>query len=264
MNSLQITKICKILGELLTGQEITIMFANLGINCELPDIDTKWKRIYNGVANECNKNNSYDPMIKIIEYIMSPSLFVERQNDFTDALDSLNTLLSFIGLKLLPTGKVIKVTPATTLDEATEVVSRLKADLHRFSIHPQILAFCRPEIISENLFHLIFESCKCLLAELRSISGLDLDGSTLVNRCFEGSSPIIVMNKFQTDDEKSDHNGLRSLLNAIVYLYRNPKAHTPKYLSNDTYQSTIEALIIISRARYALEKCVRNYTHKIN
>lgn len=116
MNSLQITKICKILGELLTGQEITIMFANLGINCELPDIDTKWKRIYNGVANECNKNNSYDPMIKIIEYIMSPSLFVERQNDFTDALDSLNTLLSFIGLKLLPTGKVIKVTPATTLD----------------------------------------------------------------------------------------------------------------------------------------------------
>lgn len=83
------------------------------------------------------------------------------------------------------------------------------------------------------------------LEELRNLSDLTTDGNTLVNQCFDGNNPLIVMNKLSTDDEKSEHKGLQTLLNAIVYLYRNPKAHHLKYFCDDTYQSTLEALIII-------------------
>lgn len=137
-------------------------------------------------------------------------------------------------------------------------VSKLKNDLQKFNIHPQILAFCRPEIINEDLFHLVFEASKCLLEELRQLSGLSTDGNTLVNQCFNGNNPLIVINRLVTADEKSEHKGLQSLLNAVVYLYRNPKAHHLKHFNAETYQSTLEALVIISRARYALEHCFRN------
>ena len=98
------------------------------------------------------------------------------------------------------------------------------------------------------------------MEELRNLSGLNVDGNTLVNQCFDGKNPLIVMNRLSNSDEWSEHKGLQSLLNAIVYLYRNPKAHQLKYFSSETYQSTLEAMVIISRARYALEKCVRNNT----
>lgn len=258
MTGNQLHEICKVLGEATTHAEISHMLATLNLVYPLTD-ETRWARIYNAIVKNQDKIQPKTALIQIIEWIMSPSLYVDKQDDFIKTVDNLNKRLSFIGLKLLPTGKVINSDHiATTLEEANQTVSQLKSDLHKFKIHPQILAFCRPEIVSQNLFHLIFEASKCLLDNLRSISGLQYDGNTLVNRCFDGKNPLVVMNKLSTENERSEHKGLQSLLNAIVYLYRNPKAHYPKYFSDDTYQSTLAALILISQARYALERCFRN------
>lgn len=256
MNELQLKEISQILSELITGSEITIMLEALNLDQNLSVNETKWKRIYNAIA----LSRTYESMIKIIEYIMTPSRFTETQNNFAKILQSLNLKLAFLGFQLLPTGKVVKRQSVKTLDEATQLVSQLKADLEKFNIHPQILLYCRPEIISENLFHLVLESSKCVLNELKVISGLEVDGNTLINQCFDGKNPLVIMNTLTTETEWSEHKGLKSMLNTIVYLYRNPKAHIPKYLSQDTYQSTLEALIVISRCRYALEKCFRNNT----
>lgn len=260
MTENQLRPICEILGTLTSGYKITTMLSSLNFPCELDECDTKWKRLYNAIAINKNKTHSNIALIKIIEWIMSPSLYIDQQETFNEAKDNLNKRLSFIGLELFPNGKLQSRSIATTLDEANQTVSKLKRDLQRFNIHPQILAFCRPEIINEDLFHLIFEASKCLMVELRNLSSLATDGNTLVNQCFDGNNPLIVMNKLSTADEKSEHKGVQSLLNAIVYLYRNPKAHHLKHFSNDTYQSTLEALIVISRARYALENCFRNST----
>ncbi|MCH3903158.1 MAG: TIGR02391 family protein [Limosilactobacillus oris] len=260
MTKNQLQPICKKLADLTTGTKITEMLYELNLPCNLDDRDTKWKRIYNAIAFNQNKTHTNAALIKIIEWIMTPPGYVDRQEEFTEAINDLNVRLSFIGLEILPNGKVQSRSVATTLEEATKTAGRLKSDLEKFKIHPQILAFCRPEIISKNLFHLTFEASKCLLEELRHLSDLNEDGNALVNHCFDGNNPLIIMNQLSNNNEKSEHRGIQSLLNTIVYLYRNPKAHKPKYLSSDTYQSTLEALIMISKARYALERCHRNTT----
>lgn len=260
MNHNQLQPICELLAALTSGRKISHMFSSLNIQCPSDERDTKWKRLYNAITLDWNKTHTNNALIRIIEWIMDPAAYIDDQQTFNDSRDKLNQRLSFMGLELLPTGKIQRRSIATTLEEANQTISRLKADLQKFDIHPQILAFCRPEIINEDLFHLIFESSKCVMEELRNLSGLTTDGNTLVNQCFEGKNPLIVMNKCSTSDEWSEHKGLQSLLNAIVYLYRNPKAHHPRYFSAETYQSTLEALIIISRARYALERCFRNNT----
>ena len=211
MTGNQLHEICKVLGEATTHAEISHMLATLNLVYPLTD-ETRWARIYNAIVKNQDKIQPKTTLIQIIEWIMSPSLYVDKQDDFIKTVDNLNKRLSFIGLKLLPTGKVINSDHiATTLED-----------------------------------------------NLRSISGLQYDGNTLVNRCFDGKNPLVVMNKLSTENERSEHKGLQSLLNAIVYLYRNPKAHYPKYFSDDTYQSTLAALILISQARYALERCFRN------
>ena len=260
MNENQLRPICQKLGNFITGINISRMFIALHLTCDLDANATKWKRIFNAIAIYQNHTHDDAALKAITEWIMAPSNFMEHQLTFYEALDELNPLLSFVGLEVKQDGKVHRREIAKTLDEANQTISRLQQDLKRYDIHPQILACCRPEIVSQNLFHLTFEASKCLMGTLREISGLTTDGNSLVNQCFDGNSPRIVINKLSTDDEKSEHKGLQSLLNAIVYLYRNPKAHTPKYLSHDSYQSTLEALIIISRARYALENCARNNT----
>lgn len=258
MNDSQLKPICEVLAGLTSGSQITHMFQALNLFCDLPVCDTKWKRLYNAIANSYNHTHTSDALIRIIEWMLNPARYIENQDTFYEARDLINKHLSFLGLELLPNGKVQEREVATTLEEANQTASRLKQDLFKFHIHPQIMAFCRPEIISENLFHLVFEAVKCVLNELRSISGLPDDGNTLVNKCFDGANPLVVMNKLSNQTEKSEHKGLQALLNAIVYLYRNPKAHFPKYLSSDDYQSTLEALIMISRARYTLDRCFRN------
>lgn len=260
MNENQLRPICQKLADLITGSNITRMLDALQLPCELPHNATKWQRIFNAVVTHRNSTGSNMALTTIIEWIMTPSNFMENQLTFYEALNELNPLLSFVGLEVKQDGKVYHREIAKTLDEANRTISRLQQDLKKFDIHPQILTCCRPEIVSQNLFHLTFEASKCLMETLRGISGLTTDGNSLVNQCFDGNNPRIVINKLSTNDEKSEHKGLQSLLNAIVYLYRNPKAHTPKYLSNDSYQSTLEALIIISRARYALDNCARNNT----
>ncbi len=252
--------ICKILANITTGSEITAMFSELNLTCDLPEFDTKWKRLNNAVILSDRSSNSNNSLIKIIEYLMQPSAFIDKEDQFHEAKDKLNELLSFIGLELLPTGKIHTCPVATTLDQAKETANQLKNDLKKFNIHHQILAYCRPEIISQNLFHVVFEASKCVLNELRNLSGSTEDGNSLVNHCFDGKNPTIIMNTISSQDDWSEHKGVQALLNTIVYLYRNPKAHTPKYLSNDNYQQTLEALIIISKARYALDKCQRNLT----
>ena len=181
MNSNQLRPICEILADLVTGTKISNMFSSLKLSCTLDERNTKWKRLFDAVANNWNKTHTNNALIEIIEWIMEPSLYIDNQKEFNEAKDKLNQRLSFIGLELLPTGKIQARSIATTLDEANQTVNKLKADLQRFNIHPQIIAFCKPEIISENLFHLVLEASKCLLEELRHISGLTTDGNILVN-----------------------------------------------------------------------------------
>ena len=260
MNENQLCAICKKLGEHISGSNISMMLEAFHLSSGLDANATKWKRIFNAVVIHQNENHNDTALREIIEWIMCPANFIDNQPAFYNALDDLNPLLSFAGLELTPEGKVHHRGIAKTLDDANLTISRLQQDLKKFDIHPQILACCRPEIVSQNLFHLVFEASKCIMEKLREISGLSIDGNSLVNQCFDGKNPLIIMNKLTTQDDCSEHKGLQSLLNAIVYLHRNPKAHTPKYLSNDTYQATLEALIMISRARYALDNCARNNT----
>ncbi len=120
------------------------------------------------------------------------------------------------------------------------------------------MMICRPEILSDNYFHLIFESSKLAVHKVQSISGLKTDGIDLLNKAFDGKSPIVVLNSLQTLEEKNEYFGLKAMLSLIVYIYRNPKAHKIKSFNPSSEEDAIVALLIISKALFLLENCSRS------
>lgn len=253
-----------ILAEELTGSKIDIMFNNLNFNnfdktLNRKYTSTKWIRLNETIIHECNKINKATPLFRTIEYITQPSEYIDNPNQWKTLLTAINKKLMFYGFEVNDSGKVIKTESVTSFNEAQKRLASFTERLSHYKIHSEVTKYCTDELFAENYFHAILEASKGLFERIRQLSGSSSDGSTLINEVFINKKPVIVINgnKIETLTEKSEYNGLKSLLNTIVYFYRNPKAHEPK-LYNPSYESdAITAFTLISMAHFILDNCIR-------
>jgi len=76
-------------------------------------------------------------------------------------------------------------------------------------VHPDVLRFCRAELLQQNYFHAVLEACKSVADKVRTLTGQQGDGSTLVDaRCTLSAGPRIVFNNLATDWAGDPHEGL--------------------------------------------------------
>ena len=64
----------------------------------------------------------------------------------------MNRALAFSGLAIDAAGKLYGVTQAQTLTEASRRAEELRADLSTRGVHPDVLRFCRAELVGRQLF----------------------------------------------------------------------------------------------------------------
>lgn len=95
-------------------------------------------------------------------------------------------------------------------------------------VHEDVLRFCRSELLVDNYFHATLEAVKSIADKLRSRTGLDDDGATLVDRVFGGDQPMLVINQFTTKSERDEQKGFGNLLKGVIGMFRNPTAHEAK------------------------------------
>lgn len=255
--------ISKCLGEIVTGSEITKIFAKYGwIDHDTYYgnrlISTKWKRIYSSLIEEIQKANSPTPFFTMIEEIMNPLNFINEQELWNNNRNNINFSLSFYGYEVTDGGEIKSVKAARTFSEAVSRSKNLLEKLRNHNIHPDVLKYCSPELLNENYFHAIFEASKGVFHKIRLLTLSSNDGNTLVNEVFVIKNPALIIhgNYLKTNDEISEYNGLKSLLNTICYMYRNPQAHSPKLYNPSSESDAITAFIMISLAHKQLDNCV--------
>ena len=259
-NSQSIENISRILAEFTTGSKITNMLENLNMkNSVHGPNSTKWKRLHEAFCIYHNQRKSDDKIITCIEWIMSPQNYINQSDEWINARNELNKVLQFNGLTINNSGKVEKLSKPKDFSEAYSRYSSLKDKLKPFNIHPVLLNICNKEILRKDYFELIFESSKIIENKIQSLSGTDLLGTRLINKCFNIKKPIIVLNSLQTKEDKNQYLALKALLNFINYNYRNPRAHKVKYFNPSSEIDAIEAIIMISKAHYLLDKCSKSY-----
>ena len=258
----QLEQICKVLADTeegFTGSELGQLLAQCGVK----DIDpkmTKWRRLYNALAERQNKDRHGAAVLKLIEEAMKPVRYVDKQEKFEDRKSKLNQILSFSGIKIQDDGKLVEAQKVKTIPEAKKRADKLRQELERRNVHPDVLKFCKAELVKKNYFHAVFEAVKSIADKIREKSDLTSDGAKLVDKAFGiGSSghPKLAFNSLETETEKSEHKGFNNFLKGIFGLFRNTTAHEPKIKWEIEEEEAMDLMTMASYAHRKLDECVK-------
>ena len=91
----------------------------------------------------------------------------------------MNERLLLSGFEVREDGKVVTVRAARTVGEAQQRADDLRAELARRHVHPDVLAFCRAELLQQNYFHAVLKACMSVSDKLRTLAGETGDGTKL-------------------------------------------------------------------------------------
>jgi len=246
--------VCRALGEAVTGSQIPNLIAPLRAP-ESPgeERNTKWKRLFNAVAAAQNRQRDGRPLLRLVGDVMQPVRF-SCSDEFEAHRVAVNERLLLSGFQVRNDGKVARVQAAQTLAEAQQRADALRGELVRREVHPDVLHFCRAELMQHNFFHAVLEACKSVAQKLRDLSGSEGDGAALVDAtCSMASGPVVAFNPLSSDWERSEQTGLAMLLKGLFGTFRNPSAHAPKVLWATSCAEALDMMTLASMLHRRLD-----------
>ncbi len=134
---------CKVLADTqkgLTGSQIGRLLQEIKIIDTSPEM-TKWKRLFNALAEAQNKYQVGNHLIMFINRAMNPVNYANNKVDFDWRRDELNIVLSFSGFYIRDNGEVYHSKKETTLKGARARAGHLKSLLEDRKVHHEVLKF---------------------------------------------------------------------------------------------------------------------------
>lgn len=250
----QIESLARVLGNCGSGTDISRVLKDRGL-VDNSGESTKWRRLYSVFLQSQKANRCANQILDFIGAFLTPGRFVGRSEEFDSRRQELNAILAFSGLEYGADGRFRTVTAAKTLDEAERRLRTIRSKFQGRRLHPEVLKYCRTELMQDNYFHAVFEATKGLAQRLRDTSGVQADGAVLVDRVFALERPLLAMSALQTETEKSEHKGFAALLKGCFAAIRNPLAHEPKILWEGE-DDAADYLSLISLLHRKLDECV--------
>ncbi len=253
-----IEALAKLLGECGSGSDINRVLEHRGIH-DGSGQSTKWRRLDWIFLDIQRRDRCANQVLNFIQSLLAPPRFVGRNEEFEAHRTELNTILALSGLQYRADGKFRRSQAATTLTEAERRTNAIQAKFQGRRIHPEVLKYCKAELMQDNYFHAVFEASKGLGQRIRDESGVDGDGANLVDRVFPVNRLVLAFNTLQTETEKTEHKGFALLLKGCFAAVRNPLAHEPKIMW-DGEDDAAEFFTLISLLHSKLDDCVRTGT----
>ena len=210
------------------------------------------------MVDKQNKDGCANNICKLLQQAMHPTRHLSNQAWYSDKLSELNTLLMFLGFKLGENGKLETADRVETIAEVNAKTKRLKESLSLRNVHPDVLLFCRDELLVDNYFHAVFEATKSIAEKIREKTNLSDDGADLVDKAFsfKGKVPYLALNSLQTKNEESEQRGFMNILKGMFSMFRNTTAHIPKITWKIDELDALDILSMVSLAHRRLDNSV--------
>jgi uncharacterized protein (TIGR02391 family) len=257
----QLEAICRALADYdgLTHAEIGQILAQ----CRIPDVDRelpKWKRLFNALAVRLNQEQHSNGLLNFVRHALDPARYTGQREVFEDRRARVNTTLAFVGLQFGEDGRFHRTSKAESLPEAEQRADRLRSQLAGRGVHPDVLRFCRAELVQDNYFHAVLEATKSVAAKIRTRTGLTTDGAELVDSALGGSSPILRINPLRNDSHWSEQRGFGNLLKGTFGMFRNPTAHAARIEWPMAGEDALDLLVLVSYAHRRLDRATVSRT----
>ena len=255
-------QVCNVLGDTstgLTGSEIGRYLRECGIDDPHPGM-TKRIRLYDALFARQRVDGCANNVCAFIQRVMNPVLHVQSPGYFENKQAELNRVLSFEGLRLNDEGKLERCKQARTISDAQTAANQLRQKLVSRGVHPDVLKFCRAELVEGNYFHAVLEATKSLAQKIRDKTGFTSDGGDLVDEAFgigKKAYPVLAFNALSTESERSEHKGLMNLMKGFFGTFRNPTAHAPRIAWKITEQDALDMMTVASLLHRRLDEAVK-------
>ena len=256
----ELQALCDVLGDTeagLKGSEISRLLTTCHIS-DTAATETKRHRLFKALKARQDRDRCSNTVLHFVEQAMAPVRYHGETDIFDSRRHEVNEVLAFAGWQLGEDAKLRTAEKASTLTEAQERAGQLRRELQRRGVHPDVLQFCRAELLQKNYFHAVLEATKSVAEKIRRKTCLDKDGSALVDSAFGLASgqPLLAFNTLQTETERSEHTGLMNLLKGAVGTFRHPTAHAPKNAWAVTERDALEVLTLLSMLHRRLDEAV--------
>lgn len=228
----------------LTGPETQHLMASSKMTD--PGPMTKRIRIYNAFADAQNTKRNRTNILEFIRLAMKPARYSRAPERYEPMRALLNQALAFAGMVVDQTGELKHAEVAQTLPEAQRRARELRADLEGRGVHPDVLRFCRAELLADNYFHAVQEAVKSVADKIRTRTGLTDDGAALVDRALGGEPPLLAINPRRTASERSEQSGFANLVRGTFGMFRNPTAHDARIHWAMSKEDAEDLLTIVS------------------
>ena len=145
---------------------------------------------------------------------MKPERYVRCSERFEPMRANLNHALLFAGLAVDCNRTPSSVEQARTLPEAERRARELENDLAKRGVHPDVLRFCRAELVGDDYFHAVLEATKSIADKLaprarapRPFTGET--GAALVDRALGGDLPLLAVDALDSGERAGGAARLR-------------------------------------------------------
>ncbi len=261
-NPQELESICRAIADTssgLTGSEI----GHILQQSRIPDVSptmTKWKRLFNALVTEQNKQNYGNHVVSFLHHSMNPAKHANNNDWYESKRKEINLVLAFHGLNLGEDGKIRNVKIASTITEAEHRADDLRNKLKDRRVHSDVLKFCRAELLTDNYFHAVLEASKSIASKIRKLTGLGSDGANLVQEAFslgKNNLPMLAINSLRNETEIGEQKGFVNLLIGLFGTFRNPTAHAEKIYWEMEIEDALDILSIISLVHRKLDKVTK-------
>jgi uncharacterized protein (TIGR02391 family) len=231
------------------------LLANARVDDIAPGI-TKRKRLLNAFVNCQNQLGHRRNILAFIRFAMKPERYARSPERFELMRAHLNRSLAFTALQVEQSGELVYGELASTLPDAIRRANDLRADLAARGVYPDVLTFCRAELVAENYFHAVLEATKSVATTLRECTGLTDDGAALVDRALGGNPPMLVVNELVDESQLSEQRGFANQAKGTFGMFRNTTAHAQRVHWKMTKSDAEDLLTLASLIHRRLDAAV--------
>lgn len=216
---------------------------------------TKWRMLRESFELAQRRDGHGGSVLRFVKQALDPANELADQA-IAATRSAVNEILLLSGLELLNDGRLVPRTASRTADDARARADALRAKLAAREVHPDVLRYCRAELVQRNYFHAVLEAAKSLSAKIRAKTGLTSDGADLVDQAFtlKNHLPPLAFNALRTPSERSAHTGYANFARGVVGAFRNPTAHDPKVEFALSEEDALDMLATISMVHRRLDQ----------